>query len=205
MLDELKNKGKVERSWLGITVKQTQTETGVSGLAVVSFADDIIAEQDNLQIGDIILSVNNQPVSTAKAFSLNVSKMPVGSSLELKIWRNGTITDIKTTTSLMPSERTDNQKAAVLQPKTGKEYPLLGLRLNELTVSEIFSGSEAADKGVQKGDILNKINDTKVYIADELDRQIEEAVLSGEPLRLEFISAENGEAYFAEISLKEQE
>ena len=58
---------------------------------------------------------------------------------------------------------------------------------------------------VQKGDILNKINDTKVYIADELDRQIEEAVLSGEPLRLEFISAENGEAYFAEISLKEQE
>ena len=205
VLDELKNKGKVERSWLGITVKQTQTETGVSGLAVVSFADDIIAEQDNLQIGDIILSVNNQPVSTAKAFSLNVSKMPVGSSLELKIWRNGTITDIKTTTSLMPSERTDNQKAAVLQPKTGKEYPLLGLRLNELTVSEIFSGSEAADKGVQKGDILNKINDTKVYIADELDRQIEEAVLSGEPLRLEFISAENGEAYFAEISLKEQE
>ena len=71
VLDELKNKGKVERSWLGITVKQTQTETGVSGLAVVSFADDIIAEQDNLQIGDIILSVNNQPVSTAKAFSLN--------------------------------------------------------------------------------------------------------------------------------------
>lgn len=205
VLDELKNKGKVERSWLGITVKQTQTETGVSGLAVVSFADDIVAEQEHLQVGDIILMFNGEEVSTAKAFSLNVSKMPVGGSLELKVWRNGKIMDIKTTTSLMPSEKTDNQKAAVLQSEVGKEYPLLGLRLNELTVSEVFSGSEAVDKGVQKGDILNKINDTKVYIADELDKQIEEAVLSGKPLRLEFISAENGETYFAEIVLKERE
>lgn len=205
VLDELKNKGKVERSWLGITVKQTQTETGVSGLAVVSFADDIVAEQEHLQVGDIILMFNGEEVSTAKAFSLNVSKMPMGSSLELKVWRNGKIMDIKTTTSLMPSERTDNQKAAVLQSEAGKEYPLLGLRFNGLTVSEIFSGSEAADKGVQKGDILNKINDTKVYIADELDKQIEEAVLSGKSLRLEFISAENGETYFAEIVLKERE
>lgn len=204
VLNELKNKGKVERSWLGITVKQAQTETGVSGLAVVSFADNIVAEQEHLQIGDIILMLNGEEVSTAKTFSLNVSKMPVGSSLELKVWRNGKIMDIKTSTSLMPSEKTDNQKTVIL-PKNGKKYPLLGLRLNELTVSEVFSGSEAEDKGVQKGDILNKINDTKIYVADELDKQIEEAVLSGEPLRLEFISADGGESYFAEFVLKKRE
>ena len=204
VLEELKNKGKVERGWLGISVKQAKTETGISGLAIVSFADNKIAKQSPLQLGDIILSVNDMAISSAKDFSLSVSRMAKGTKLNLSIWRNGKITEVAVYVQQMPDEIPDNDKinnSFSDKQISSAQYDALGLYFDGFRVIQVMPGSEAAEKGIRSGDVLKRINGIAIYVTDELDRKIQEALISGEPLRLEFVSEESGEPYFVELSV----
>ena len=82
-----------------------------------------------------------------------------------------------------------------------QHYNQLGLIFNGLTVMAVKSGSEAAQKGVKVGDTLHKINNVQVYVADEIERRINEAELSGEPLRLDFNDSRTDEVYFVECAI----
>ena len=205
VLEELKTKGKVERGWLGISVKSAKADSGVSGLAVLAFADDETAKISKLKVGDIIVELEGQPVGSAKAFSLQISQKHQGDVVNLKIWRGGNMESVKADVMLMPDEKkTDimtisSEDSSENNLHLGKNYPALGFNMQDLKVTYVMPESEAFKKGVRDGDVLKKVNGRIVYIADELEYQIDDSKLSGEPLRLEFESGENQENYFVEI------
>ncbi len=205
VLEELKTKGKVERGWLGISVKSAKADSGVSGLAVLAFADDETAKISKLKVGDIIVELEGQPVGSAKAFSLQISQKHQGDVVNLKIWRGGNMESVKADVMLMPDEKKTDimtispEDSSENNLHLGKNYPALGFNMQDLKVTYVMPESEAFKKGVRDGDVLKKVNGRIVYIADELEYQIDDSKLSGEPLRLEFESGENQENYFVEI------
>jgi len=203
VINQLLEKGKVERSWLGIAVKPTKTDDQRQGLLITSFETDELPQKNNLQIGDIILAYNDQPVTSAKAFSAAISRLPASSSLQLTIWQNGKISDITVTTGLMPDPEPVMpdlpQTSAPLETK-GRYVQALNFYLNDFTVSHIENGSEAAVKGVKSGDKLLKAGGVNLITMDELKRQIEEASLGNKLLRLDFEDAE-GNPYFVELTV----
>lgn len=202
VLAELKANGKVERSWLGVSVKSAQAQDGTKGLTIVSLQDENLAQKNGLQVGDMLVAVNDLPVNAINAFVLQIAQMPINSTIKLTVWRNGKLEDINVVTAQMPEAKQQNKASFHALPKDDdNNYNQLGLIFNGLTVMAVKSGSEAAQKGVKVGDTLHKINNVQVYVADEIERRINEAELSGEPLRLDFNDSRTDEVYFVECAI----
>ena len=187
VLAKLKADGKVERGWLGISVKPAQAQDGTEGLTVVSLQDENLAQKNGLQVGDMLVALNDKPISAINAFVSQIAQMPVNSSIKLTVWRAGQVSDINAVTALMPElKQSAEPLRAASTADAADGYNRLGLVFNGLRVMAVKSGSEAAQKGVKAGDVLLKINNVPVYVADEIERQISEAELSGKSLRLDF-------------------
>lgn len=207
VVDQLRDKGEVKRRWLGLEIKSAKLEDGRQGLSITAVKDSNLAQKNNLQAGDVILSYDGIPAVSGKDFSLYTSKLPAGQDIRLQIWRSGEVFNLDVKTVLLP----ENDMQDIKQPaeenfpsESGKlpgiYYAGLGLRLDGFQVVDVDIKSEAAQKGVKTGDILQKINYAPIFVTEELSRQIEEAVLSGEQLRLDFASPD-GEEYFVELSV----
>ncbi len=203
VVNQLLEKGRVERSWLGIAVKPTRIDDQRQGLLITSFETNELPQKNNLQLGDIILAYNDRPVTSAKQFSAAISRLPVASSVQLTIWQNGKISDLTVTTGLMPDpEPSPENMSQTSTPQEAKGHYLQALNfyLDDFTVSHIENGSEAAVKGVKPGDKLLKAGGINLITTDELKHQIEEASLGNNLLRLDFEDAE-GNPYFVELTV----
>ena len=205
VLAKLKADGKVERSWLGITVKSAQAQDGAKGLTIVSLQDESLALINGMQVGDMIVALNDAPITSINAFVSQIAQMPPASAIKLTIWRAGKVSDVNAKTALMPEVKaSDLPKAKAVLEADENKYNKLGMVFNGLRVMAVKSGSEAAQKGVKAGDVLLKINGVPVYVPDEIERRIAEAELSGEPLRLDFNDPRADETYFVECAVAPQ-
>lgn len=201
VLAKLKTGGKVERGWLGITIKSAQAQDGAKGLAVVSLQDENLALMNGLQVGDMIVALNDAQVTSVNDFVVKIAQMPVESIIKLTVWRAGEIVDINAVTSLMPEAKTPQNQRLKAVNEPVEKYNKLGLIFNGLRVMAVKSGSDAAQKGVKAGDVLLKINGIAVYVPDEIERRIAEAELSGEQLKLDFNDPRTDEEYFVECAV----
>ena len=201
VLTKLKTGGKVERGWLGITIKSAQAQDGAKGLAVVSLQDENLALMNGLQVGDMIVALNDAQVTSVNDFVVKIAQMPVESIIKLTVWRAGEIVDINAVTSLMPEAKTPQNQRLKAVNEPVEKYNKLGLIFNGLRVMAVKSGSDAAQKGVKAGDVLLKINGIAVYVPDEIERRIAEAELSGEQLKLDFNDPRTDEEYFVECAV----
>lgn len=202
IIRQLKNNGTVKRSWLGVSVKASQLPDGTAGVAIVSLQDESLAQKNKLQAGDIITAVNAKPVILLNRFIYEIAQMPVNSTLTLTVWRGGKFESLEAVTALMPDVKRPNTpvkpEAAELADGT---YNQLGIMFNGLKVVSVKAGSDAAQKGVKAGDVLLKIGGIPVYVADEIDRQLADAELSGKSLRLDFNDPRTDEEYFVECAV----
>ncbi len=96
--DAIMTEGKVVRSWIGLQCQQLQNMEGWFGTAVdegvliASVSDKSPAQEAGLRAGDIILKVDNQPVSARfteelPRFYKMIAHYPVGSKIELTVLR----------------------------------------------------------------------------------------------------------------------
>lgn len=205
VLAKLQSDGKVERSWLGVTVKSTQAQDGANALTVVSLQDENLALKNGLQVGDMIVALNNEPITAITAFVSQIAQMSPASAIKLTIRRAGEVRELDAQTALMPEvKETQAQRLKAVTEPAEEKYNKLGMTFNGLRVMAVKSGSEAAQKGVKAGDVLLKINGVPVYVPDEIERRISEAELSGEQLRLDFNDPRADETYFVECVVAPQ-
>ncbi len=84
--------GKLERSWLGVSLQQVvrgpQANQGTQ-LEVKRVVADSPAAEAGLQAGDKIRAANGKPVVSVSGFSFDVSMIRSGEPLDLEIVRNG--------------------------------------------------------------------------------------------------------------------
>lgn len=89
--DQIKEKGKVERGWLGIA-----TELNEEGrVAIVDVVPESPAELAKLREGDIVLSIEDRPVTSTEVLASEVRRRRPGQDVTLRIVRNGKETSAK--------------------------------------------------------------------------------------------------------------
>ena len=109
---ELREKGHVDRGWLGVSVQDVprspsgavQGAAGRGGVAIASLDRAGPAVRSGLQAGDIVTAVNGVPVDSAHELVKAVSATPPGTALHLTVRRRGQTLDIPVTVGLRPSE-----------------------------------------------------------------------------------------------------
>ncbi len=94
ILQELKENGSVQRSWLGVELKKATAKEGLSGFVIVSFIDMNLAKRNGFEIGDMILEYDSNKSASLKDFSYYISRLEPQTEVKVKLWRNGEIMEL---------------------------------------------------------------------------------------------------------------
>lgn len=169
----LKEKGKVRRGWLGVSIQEITPELAKSfglkdaGGALVS---DVVpgspAEKAGLKRGDVIAEFNGKPIKEHRELPRIVSLMPPGESVSFKVIRDGkeetvsaTIGEMKEEDLPQPSQEVQKQLGMSLQPVTPEIARELGMKKAEgIVVTNVEANSLAGESGIQTGDVILEVN-----------------------------------------------
>jgi C-terminal processing protease CtpA/Prc len=96
--DELTSKPRVPRigAWLGVAIADVNDADSQphGGVVVKAIVDRSPAERANLEVGDVVLSVDSQPVSGAEGFKSILSQKSGGQVVALDVVRNEAVVKI---------------------------------------------------------------------------------------------------------------
>jgi serine protease Do len=165
------------------------------GIVVGDVSVNSPAQKAGIQRGDIILQINDKPVSDSNQLRMSVSMMQPGTELQLKILRNGTERDETVKLAEMPTE---SAKVESIDQEGGSKA-LEGVEVTNLNagiakelgissatkgvvVTDIDPASKMADSGLQKGDLIQEVNHQPVGNVSEFQSALRKA--GSDPLLL---------------------
>ena len=111
VVDEIKRHGRVIRGWVGLETEELSSAESQAlglernvGLLLTRIIDGGPAAIAGLQPGDVILSINGEPIHNAQQARLLVAALEPGERISLEGWRNGQ----RFTATLTAAERPPN-------------------------------------------------------------------------------------------------
>ena len=109
VIEPLLSKGRVERGWLGAALQPVlvpeglQSETGAArGLMVMSLSKGGPAAQANLHVGDILVAIGGQSVTSPAMVAQRLGPETVGQQIELRLIRAGNLVSQQVTIRARP-------------------------------------------------------------------------------------------------------
>ena len=192
---DLISKGKVTRGFIGALVQEVTPEIaeglGVSkgGALVAEVTAGGPAEAAGLRPGDLVLKADGQPIKDGSDLTRQVSRVHVGDPIRLDIIREGQPKTLTIRSGLRPSEDAlaQNAKGGAGSDDGGggAGAGLLGLKLapdgqgRGVRIAGVASGSDAAQKGLRPGDVIERVGQTATHSATDLAQAVAQARKDG--------------------------
>ena len=172
--------GKVVRGWLGVSIQQITPELAKqfglresSGALVSEVMADSPAARARLQSGDVIVEFDGKPVESPAVLRNIVAQTEVGKSVKVNIIRDGRAKTIGVKISEQPKEIAQAGEEQTSGPETSNA--LAGVEVRDLIpevrqqlnlprgthgvlIAAVAPDSEAAQGGLQPGDVIMDIN-----------------------------------------------
>ncbi len=197
VIDQLKDHGKVVRGWLGVQIGKLSNDLaeglsleGVEGVLINDVFKDSPAAKGGLEVGDVVLKVDGEPVVTPEDLQFKVARLSVGSKVELEVNRNGKIKRLKVTLGERPSDlsqiSSESPSASWLGCEVvdidSPEARQLGVDADEgVVIINVNRGSAAEEAGLRRGDVVTKVGHEKVRSVTHYHDLIDQARESGKP------------------------
>ncbi|SDR98652.1 serine protease Do [Pseudomonas asplenii] len=184
--NQLKAGGKVSRGWLGVVIQEVNKDLAESfgldkpaGALVAQVQDDGPAAKGGLQVGDVILSMNGQPIELSADLPHLVGALKAGEKAKLEVVREGQRKTIELTVGAIPDEgkEMDGGKSAAAERSSNR----LGVSVSDLSddqkkandllkggvvIKEVQDGP-AALIGLQPGDVITHLNNQAITDAKQ--------------------------------------
>jgi Do/DeqQ family serine protease len=196
VMDELRSTGHVTRAQLGVTVQQVTSDMAQSlglkhpgGAIVSSVSPDSAAAHAGIQQGDVIESFNGEPVHDFNSLRNRVAAAKPGSNATVTVVRAGAE---KTLTVKLdeanPQESARNERG----DSNGNDSEALGVSVTPLTpeianqlgvekdakglvIEDVNPDGRAADAGLQRGDLIEEVNQAPVQSVNDLRAALKNA------------------------------
>lgn len=198
VVQQLINKGKVSRGWLGVSIQPVTDEIAASfglkkasGALVNAVVAGSPAARAGIRQGDIIIGLDGREVRDVSQLQRLVADTPVGKSIEVRAIREGKVIELSLKLG-------DSESAEAKQAKPEEEPPAtsFGMVVGELPqemrtrgisgvmVTDIDPEGAAAEAGLRPGDIIVSVNRRKVDNIAEYRRYITEGAKKGSAVLL---------------------
>ena len=188
VLDSALHGGKaVMRPWFGAKLQNVTPEIADSlgikrpvGALVADVVPGSPAAQAGVKVGDLIVSVDNQPIEDQAAFGYRYGTKLLGGTAQVSIERAGKAFTVPVKLAAAPEGMRDEITINNESPFTGVKVVNLSpavadeLRLDNanegVAVSDVADGSVAQNVGFRRGDIIASVNDKKIGTTRDLER-----------------------------------
>jgi serine protease Do len=196
VIEALRENGKVDRGWLGVQIQEVTPEIASSvglndpkGAIVSAITPKSPAASAGLKLGDVILGVNGTDIERLRDLPRVIAETKAGDTVKLAVWRDRARTNVDVTIAAMPSE----QMAAAEKPAPQAEPArVLGMTLAPLSreakqrfqlkdevkgavVTSVADDSQAAERGIQAGDVIVRVGDKAVAAPGDVAKQVKAA------------------------------
>lgn len=192
ILVQLKEKGKVTRGWIGVSIQELTPDLAKSfglkeanGVLVSSVNPGDPAEKAGLKTGDIIISFDGKPITELSELPRTVATTPPGKKVEVKVLRDGHekafFVTVGTKTEEEMAEKAPEEKEMTpdkrlglsVQQITPEIQKRLGLADAEgVIVSSVRPDSPAGAAGLRRGDIVKEVDRKPVKNMKEYNKAI---------------------------------
>ncbi len=177
VMNQILDHGHVIRAWLGVVIQpvtpQVAKAFGLSdphGALIGDVTSGSPAAKAGIRTGDIILDINGERVDTSRSLQLKVAMMKPGTTVTLKVLRDGSTLQVPVNLGEMPAQ---TGETAGRPGQSGGA--LAGVAVDELTpdiaqqlqlppsthgvvVSGVDPTSPAASAGLRRGDVIVSVN-----------------------------------------------
>jgi serine protease Do len=189
ILPQLKEKGRVIRGWLGVTVQRITSQLAKSfglkeerGALVSQVFKGSPAEKAGIKSGDVILEFDGKKVKDFGELSRIVASTQVGKTVPIKIFREGKMLTLQATIAELeergevaevPIQKTLGITVQDLTPEIARA---LGLEdTTGVVVAQVEKGSPADRAGINRGDVVQEVNHQLVESVDDFYRAMDKA------------------------------
>ena len=206
IMDQLVEKGKVSRGWLGVNINDIDPEVakmyGVKdggGVVIAKVMPGEPAEKAGVKAGDIVVELNGAKVKNSSEFRQKVGALAPNSQAKLTVVRNGKRQTLTVKLGERPGEGQASASSAepvkgakgsdalkdwgiaevsVLSDSLKEQYKLTSE--NGLVITEIEEDSPAFYKnGLRRGDMLLQLNLTELKGLEDLTKALQDVKDSG--------------------------
>ena len=203
---QLKDKGRVARGHLGVTVQNIsdgmmkQLKVNVKqGAIVASVAEGSPAEKAGLKQYDVVTEINGQPVKDMTDLRIKIADILPGHKAVMKVIRDGkemtiaaTVEELEPAPEKGQATAPDKSIGMTVQPLTPNLARRYNLRTTSgLLITEVEPYSEAAQRGLDPGMIILEVNRKKVTSARDLEAAVKSTEPGGEIILLVRIESDN--------------
>ncbi len=188
VMDQLIEKGRVVRGYMGITPENVTPDDadrlGVKdGALVASVEDGAPAARAGIRVEDVIVSIDGKPIKGELDLRDQVARIAPGKTVDVVLIRDKKRETVKVTlgeapevgaASGTPSATEDGLVKLGLQAETLTEEMADQLGLPKSTrgaaVTSVAPGSPADEAGLSRGDVVTRVNARTITQADDLRR-----------------------------------
>jgi serine protease Do len=185
LLPQLKDKGRVVRGFIGTTVQRVTPEIADSlklkeaqGALVAEVMKGSPAERAGLRTGDVIVEFDRKQVRESSDLPTQVARVAPGTTVQLKILREGREVSIPLTVGEMKDDEIiasapHGELGMTIQPVTPELAQRLELERPEgLVITAVQRGSAAEEAGLRAGDVITQINRRPVKTVEDFRREL---------------------------------
>ncbi len=219
---QLQAHGRVARGWLGVEVQAITPEIAASfgskelkGAIVANVVPNGPAAKAGFHQGDLIVAVNGKAIEDSRDLTRRVAALPAGSNATFTVVRGGSQQQIRVNIA----QRRDQQVASNDVPQKSGSAPAstaeaMGLGLAAVTpdvrraynleqgvdgvlITKVDPNSDAADKGLQPGDVVVSVANHPVRTPQDVKKGIADAKAQGRSAVLVLVSGQNGQRFVA--------
>jgi serine protease Do len=217
---QLQAHGRVARGYLGAEIQPVTPEIAASlglkeakGAIVASVVPNGPAAKAGIEQGDVVTAIDGKPVEDSKDLVRRVGGLVAGASSDFSVTRQGAAKSIKVQIGAKPDE-----KVAINTPASPSSLPATGTAMglgltsvtpdarrtynladsiNGVVVTKVDPASDAADKGLQPGDVVVKVGAKLVKTPQDVQAGVAEAQKGGRKSVLLLVASQGASRFIA--------
>ena len=183
VVDQLKDKGKVSRGYLGVVIQDIDRDLAEAyglakpaGALVAKVLPDTPAEKSGLKEGDVIIAFNGQDIGLSSELPQMIGRAKVGKKVPLTLLRDGKKMDIPFEVASLPDDEDESPEKAAEPDLNSLGVGLRNLNDQENTQLKLEGGvlvlrladdGAAADAGLRANDVIVRLNNQTIKDTQE--------------------------------------
>ena len=191
---QLKERGFVERAWLGVQVQPVTAEIADSmglkkaeGALVAEPQADSPAAKAGVAAGDVITAIDGAAIKDSRELARKIGTMAPGSRVKMTLTRKGEVKTMDLTLAKMPEQK---QAKAQGEKDASTDGPRLGLNLapakdvggagsEGVAVVGVDPNGPASERGIKTGDVILDVGGKTVANVADVRKALTDARSAG--------------------------